>query len=118
MSSTGDAGLDALPPFDEPCLIPGATAALIEAARGRGGRVIAVGTTVVRALEHAARPDGTVSAGEGTATQRIGANTTLRVVDALVSGMHEPQTSHFEPLRAFQDDPALARMHRDAEARG
>jgi S-adenosylmethionine:tRNA ribosyltransferase-isomerase len=118
ISSTGDAGLDALLPFDESYLIPVATAALIEAARGRGGRVIAVGTTVVRALEHAARLDGTVRAGEGRATERVGAGTTLRAVDAIVSGMHEPETSHFELLRAFQDDAALARMNSEAEARG
>ena len=72
ISSTGDAELDRLLPLDEPYYIPASTARLIEACRDRGGRVIAIGTTVVRALEHAARADGSVRPGAGTATQRIG----------------------------------------------
>jgi S-adenosylmethionine:tRNA ribosyltransferase-isomerase len=115
ISSTGDPDLDRLLPFDEPYHIPSSTATLIEASRHRG-RVVAIGTTVVRALEHAARPDGTVQPGDGTATQRIGPLTRLRVVDAIVSGMHERGTSHYELLRAFQDDEALGRMHTEAEA--
>jgi len=79
---------------------------------------MAIGTTVVRALEHAARPDGTVRAGEGTATQRVGPLTRLRVVDAIVSGVHERGTSHHELLRAFQDDEALERMDSVADAHG
>jgi S-adenosylmethionine:tRNA ribosyltransferase-isomerase len=55
ISSTGDEAIDRLLPFDEPYRIPGGTAAAIAAARRRGGRVVAVGTTVVRALEDAAR---------------------------------------------------------------
>jgi S-adenosylmethionine:tRNA ribosyltransferase-isomerase len=90
-------------------------AALIEASRHRG-RVTAVGTTVVRALEHAARADGTVRPGEGLATERVGPLTRLRVVDAIVSGVHERGTSHHELLRAFQDDGALETMESVAEA--
>ena len=116
LSSTGDAGLDRLLPFDEPYYIPASAATLINAAPGEGGRVIAIGTTVVRALEHAGREGGGVRSGEGIATQRIGAHTTLRVADAIVSGMHERGTSHYELLRAFQDDRALARMDLEAEA--
>jgi S-adenosylmethionine:tRNA ribosyltransferase-isomerase len=117
ISSTGDPDLDRLLPFDEPYYIPSSTATLIDESRHRG-RVIAIGTTVVRALEHAARSDGTVRPGEGIATQRIGPLTRLRVVDAIVSGMHERGTSHYELLRAFQGDDALGRMDREAEARG
>jgi S-adenosylmethionine:tRNA ribosyltransferase-isomerase len=117
VSSTGDTGLDRLLPFDEPYRIPASTARLIGASTRRG-RVIAIGTTVVRALEHAASPDGTVRPGKGTATQRIGPSTALRVVDAIVSGIHERGTSHFELLRAFQDDEALGRMETEANARG
>ena len=113
ISSTGDAELDRRLPFDEPYYIPPSTAALIGAS-GRRGRVIAIGTTVVRSLEHAARSDGTVQPGYGIATQRVGPHTRLRVVDAIVSGVHERGTSHHELLRAFQDDETLARM--DAEA--
>ena len=52
------------------------------------------------------------------ATQRIDSNTRLLVVDAILSGTHERGTSHYELLRAFQDDEALSRMDREAEARG
>ena len=118
ISSTGDDGLDALLPFDEPYEIPARTARLVPDARERGGRVVAIGTTVVRALEHAAEEDGCVRAGAGLATNRIEPDTDLRIVDAIVSGMHEPGTSHFELLRTFQDDDALASMTAAAEAAG
>jgi len=109
ISSTGDDDLDRRLPFDEPYRIPPATAAAIRRVRARGGRVVAVGTTVVRALEHAASCDGRVRAGEGLATQRIGPATRLRVVDVLLSGTHEPGTSHYALLRAFTDDATLRR---------
>jgi S-adenosylmethionine:tRNA ribosyltransferase-isomerase len=118
ISSTGDAALDARLPFDEPYLIPEATARAIDAARVAGGRVIAVGTTVVRALEHAALPDGRVRAGHGVATGRLGPGTPLRVADVILSGTHEPGTSHFELLRAFQRDERLAAMAAALDAQG
>jgi S-adenosylmethionine:tRNA ribosyltransferase-isomerase len=118
ISSTGDAELDRLLPLDEPYRIPGATVEAIRRAREGGGRVIAIGTTVVRALEHRAAGDGCVRAGEGMATQRIGAGSRLRVVDAILSGTHEPGTSHYELLRAFADDATLRRMEGELEARG
>jgi S-adenosylmethionine:tRNA ribosyltransferase-isomerase len=118
MSSTGDPALDARLPFDEPYRIPAATAVAIARTRARGGRVVAIGTTVVRALEHAARADGSVRAGAGLADQRIGSHTRLRVVDAILSGTHEPGTSHYELLRAFARDEALARGARELDARG
>jgi S-adenosylmethionine:tRNA ribosyltransferase-isomerase len=118
LSSTGDSDLDRLLPLDEPYDIPASTAASIDACRDRGGRVVAIGTTVVRALEHAARCDGTVRPGPGTATQRMGLHTRLTCVDVIVSGTHEPGTSHYELLRAFQDDDVLGRMEREADAHG
>jgi S-adenosylmethionine:tRNA ribosyltransferase-isomerase len=117
ISSTGDVELDRRLPFDEPYRIAPATAAAVRGVRARGGRVVAIGTTVVRALEHAAR-GGRVRAGEGLATQRIGPATRLRVVDVLLSGTHEPGTSHYELLRAFTDDATLGRMDRELEAHG
>jgi S-adenosylmethionine:tRNA ribosyltransferase-isomerase len=108
ISSTGDAELDRRLPFDEPYRIPPATAAAIRRVRGRG-RVVAIGTTVVRALEDAATGDGLVRAGDGLATRCIGPTTRLRVVDVLLSGTHEPGTSHYELLRAFTDDATLGR---------
>ena len=123
ISSTGDAELDRLLPLDEPYDIPASTARLIEACRDRGGRVIAIGTTVVRALEHAARADGSVRPGAGTATQRIGPASPLRCVDAIVSGTHEPGTSHYDLLRCVSGwrgasaDGARGRRQRVSDAR-
>jgi S-adenosylmethionine:tRNA ribosyltransferase-isomerase len=110
ISSTGDEELDARLPLDEPYHIPESSVLAIEAAKSRGGRVIAIGTTVVRALEDAADPDGLVRPGDGVATRRIGPSTRLRVVDAILSGTHEPGTSHYELLRAFGDDETLQRV--------
>ncbi|WP_260858739.1 S-adenosylmethionine:tRNA ribosyltransferase-isomerase [Paraburkholderia sp. BCC1885] len=107
LSSIGDAALDQRLPFDEPYRIPATTAALIAATRARRGRVVAIGTTVVRALEHAAARDGIIRAGDGVATQRIGPQTQLRVADVIVSGTHEPDTSHYALLRAFTDAVTL-----------
>ena len=78
--------------------------------------MVAVGTTVVRALEHAAVSAGVVRAGEGLATQRIDQATQLAVVDAILSGIHEPGTSHYELLRAFADDATLNRADRELNA--
>lgn len=117
ISSTGDSALDACLPFDEPYRIPEAAAAAIRRTRERSGRVIAVGTTVVRGLEHAAS-SGTIRAGEGLATQRIGPGTRLRAVDAILSGTHEPGTSHYELLRAFADDRILERASNELDLHG
>ena len=108
ISSTGDPELDLRLPFDEPYRISDATAVAIRRTRADGGRIVAVGTTVVRALEHAGRR-GVIQPGEGLATQRIGSRTPLRVVDVILSGTHEPGTSHYELLRAFTSDATLRR---------
>jgi S-adenosylmethionine:tRNA ribosyltransferase-isomerase len=73
---------------------------------------------VVRALEHAATRDGQVPAGDGLATQRINAGSRLRVVDAILSGTHEPGTSHYELLRAFTDEVALRRASDELNGHG
>jgi S-adenosylmethionine:tRNA ribosyltransferase-isomerase len=117
ISSTGDPALDRRLPFDEPYRISPATAAAIETTKAAGRRVIAVGTTVVRALESAADSAGRVRTGDGVATQRIGPDTRLRVVDAILSGVHAPGESHFELLRAFAPDDTLDRMSKATEAR-
>ncbi|HKB04669.1 MAG TPA: S-adenosylmethionine:tRNA ribosyltransferase-isomerase [Gemmataceae bacterium] len=118
ISSTGDEELDRRLPLDEPYRIPSATEVAIRKARALNTRVIAIGTTVVRALEHAAARDGRVRAGEGLATQRISPTTQLRVVDAILSGTHEPGTSHYELLRAFTDDKTLRRANDQLDAHG
>ncbi len=113
ISSTGDDALDRRLPLDEAYRIPPATARAIARTRALGGRIVAVGTTVVRALEHAGG-----RAGDGVATQRIGAATRLGVVDAILSGTHEPGSSHHALLRAFVDDATLARADAALEAHG
>jgi S-adenosylmethionine:tRNA ribosyltransferase-isomerase len=118
ISSTGDPELDRRLPLDEPYRIPRTTAAAVGRTRASGGAIVAVGTTVVRALEHAARRAGFVGAGDGVADQRIDAGSRLRVVDAILSGTHEPGSSHYELLRAFLDDATLAAASTSLEALG
>jgi S-adenosylmethionine:tRNA ribosyltransferase-isomerase len=104
LSSTGDAALDTALPWPEQYEIPKRTARMIRETKERGGRVIAIGTTVVRALEAA---DG--RAGLGVATLRLDARYQLRVVDGIVSGLHAPGESHFELLSAFAPRERLVR---------
>jgi len=118
LSSTGDPALDRRLPFDEPYQIPETTASAIRRARSEGGRIVAVGTTVVRALEHAAAAGGIVRPGNGIADQRLGPSSSLRVVDAILSGTHEPGSSHYELLRAFLDDDTLAEASAALDAEG
>jgi S-adenosylmethionine:tRNA ribosyltransferase-isomerase len=119
LSSTGDPELDALLPFAEPYRIPRSTALMIKHAQASGKRIIAIGTTVVRALEHsAAMFDGVVPFGERLATQRLGASSRLHIVDAILSGTHERGTSHYELLRTFVDDKTLGRIDQELNAHG
>jgi S-adenosylmethionine:tRNA ribosyltransferase-isomerase len=116
ISSTGDNDLDALLPLDEPYRIPATTAALIRATRRDGGRIIAIGTTVVRAIEDATVRYREIRGCCAVATLRLGPGTRLQIVDVLVTGLHEPGTSHYELLRAFQGETVLRRIVDEAEA--
>jgi len=118
LSSTGDAALDARLPFDEPYHLPEATVQAIADTQRSGGRIVALGTTVARALEHAAAEGRPLQAGMGLATQRLGPSSRLRVVDALLSGTHEPGSSHHALLQAFVDDALLRRTDEALEAGG
>jgi S-adenosylmethionine:tRNA ribosyltransferase-isomerase len=119
LSATGDPILDAALPLPERYEIPDATAAAIAGTRLRGGRVVAVGTTVVRALEGSAvQNHGEVRAGAGVTDLRIGASHVPAVVDGLLSGLHEPGSSHFELLTAFAPRAFLEGAARHAEAAG
>ena len=118
ISSTGDPALDARLPFDEPYHLPAATVAAIARTHAAHGRVVALGTTVTRALEHAAALPQGLRAGAGLADQRLGADSRLRVVDAIISGTHEPGTSHYELLRAFTSDTALQRADAQLQQHG
>jgi len=72
----------------------------------------------VRALEAAAAADGRVRPGDGVAGGRIGRGTPLRVVDSILTGVHEPGDSHFELLRAFADDATLEQISAALAAHG
>lgn len=101
LSSTGEAAIDERLPLPERYEVPALTVRAVDAARRAGARVVAVGTTVVRALESAAEGEGGLRAGAGLSTLRLGPGARLRVVDGLLTGIHEPGTSHFDLLAAF-----------------
>jgi S-adenosylmethionine:tRNA ribosyltransferase-isomerase len=105
-------------PYPERYRVPAATAALVSAARGWGGRVIAVGTTVVRALETVARDDGTVVTGAGWTRLVVTPDRGLRAVDGLLTGWHEPAASHLELLEAAAGADLLRRSYAAAAAGG
>jgi len=118
LSSTGDPVLDAALPLPERFDVPQATVDAVTFARRHGRRVVAVGTTVVRALESAARPDGVLRAGSGTTDLKLGPGFRPRVVNGLLTGLHEPGTSHFQLLRAFAEADLLERAWQHAEEHG
>lgn len=94
--------------------VPAQTATVINALRSSGGRVIATGTTVVRALETVADGTGRVHPGHGITDLVITAERGLRAVDGLITGWHEPKSSHLSMLEAFLDRARLDRVYRDA----
>jgi S-adenosylmethionine:tRNA ribosyltransferase-isomerase len=105
-------------PYPERYSVPGATARLVNAVHGWGGRVIAVGTTVVRALETVAARSGTVEAGEGFTDLVVTRGRGLRAVDGLLTGWHEPESSHLKLLEAAAGPDLLERSYRVARGRG
>jgi S-adenosylmethionine:tRNA ribosyltransferase-isomerase len=102
------------PPYAEPYEVPVATARLVNAVRGWGGRVIAVGTTVVRALETVASPDGTVLPGGGWTDLVIRGDRGLRAVDGMITGWHEPLASHLQMLEALAGESFIERCYASA----
>ncbi len=106
------------PPLPERYEVPPATAELVNAAHARGGRVVAVGTTVVRALETVADGDGTVRPDRGWTKLVVGPERGLRAVDGLISGWHEPEASHLQLLEAAAGETLLRRSYRAALAEG
>jgi S-adenosylmethionine:tRNA ribosyltransferase-isomerase len=83
----------------------------VAATRAGGGRVVAVGTTVVRALESAAGEDGAVRPGAGWTDLVVTPERGVRVVDGLLTGWHEPRASHLWMLEAVAGRPALERSY-------
>jgi S-adenosylmethionine:tRNA ribosyltransferase-isomerase len=105
-------------PFPERYRVPEQTVRLVNAVRAWGGRVIAVGTTVVRALETVSGPDGTVAAGEGWTDLVVTPERGLWAIDGLLSGFHDSQSSHLDLLRAAAGDELLRRSYDAALAHG
>jgi S-adenosylmethionine:tRNA ribosyltransferase-isomerase len=99
---TGVASLeDDEPPYEEFYRVPPETAAAINTARAAGRRVIAVGTTVVRALETVTDRDGSIHPGEGWTDVFITPERGIRSVDAMLTGLHEPRSTHLSMLEAL-----------------
>jgi S-adenosylmethionine:tRNA ribosyltransferase-isomerase len=130
--SSLEAGEDPYPEWFE---VPPATARLVTMTRQSGGRVIAAGTTVVRALESTvlgstvlesavlgstavAVPEAAVAARAGWTNHVVTPETGIRVVDGLLTGLHEPRSSHLRMLAAFHDADLLERCYDQALAEG
>jgi S-adenosylmethionine:tRNA ribosyltransferase-isomerase len=108
-------------PYPEPYDVPPATARLVNLTRQHGGRVIALGTTVVRALETAARVAGPLVTPSAGWTEHIvtpGPGHRLLAVDGLITGLHEPRSSHLRMLAAFAGRDLLSRCYAAAIDRG
>lgn len=101
-------------PYPERYRVPETTADVVNAARRTGGRVIAVGTTVVRALETAASRDGSVRAKEGWTNLVVSTERPPRVVDGLITGFHAPRASHLAMLESFGGRERMSRAYEDA----
>jgi len=119
LSATGDPEIDAALPLAERTLVPERTVAAIAGARAAGRRVLAVGTSVVRALEgRALEGGGELRAGEATTSLLLGPGYRCQIVDGLLTGMHDPSESHYALLQAFAPRELLDRAHAQAEAWG
>jgi S-adenosylmethionine:tRNA-ribosyltransferase-isomerase (queuine synthetase) len=105
------------PPYAERYDVPPATAALANHVRWEGGRVIAVGTTVVRALESAVTRDGFVRASRGWTSHLVTPEEGVRAVDGLLTGLHEPRSSHLRMLTAVAGTDLLERVYEEALSR-
>jgi S-adenosylmethionine:tRNA ribosyltransferase-isomerase len=118
LSSTGDPAIDAALPLAERYDIPAATVRAVAETRARNGRVVAAGTTVVRALEGAAARDGGLRAGPAETDLIISPAFRPRVVDGILSGAHAAHESHFSLLAAFAGPELLAAAADHAERAG
>ena len=109
LSSTGDLEIDRSLPLAERFEIPAATMEAVRVTKGQGGRVIAVGTSVVRALESSCQGLN------GVTDLKIGPDHRLRHVDGLLTGTHDASESHYQLIRAFLPEFVLARISRHLE---
>jgi S-adenosylmethionine:tRNA ribosyltransferase-isomerase len=123
---TGVASLeDHEAPYEEFYRVPPETAERVNAARRAGHRVVAVGTTVVRALETVTDRRGATSAGEGWTNLVIGAQRPLRAVNGVITGFHEPHATHLAMIEEViaaagggRSSSHLGRAYREAQREG
>ena len=114
---TGVASLeDHEPPYEEYYRVPPSTAEQLEHTRHQGGRIIAVGTTVVRALETVATPEGRIHPGSGWTRLVITPQRPMRAVDGLLTGLHEPQATHLAMLTALAGENHIRTAYQKALA--
>jgi S-adenosylmethionine:tRNA ribosyltransferase-isomerase len=106
------------PPYPEWFEVPPVTARLVGEARRAGQRVVAVGTTVVRALESVAGADGSVRPGRGWTDLVVTPERGVWAVTGLLTGFHEPESSHRQLLAAVVGESLLARCYAEALAGG
>jgi S-adenosylmethionine:tRNA ribosyltransferase-isomerase len=106
------------PPYPERYRVPRKTVELVDAVHRWGGRVIAVGTTVVRALETAVAPEDANDRRDGWTNLVVTPERGLRAVDGLLTGWHEPESSHLQLLDAVAGAQLRARSYRAALAHG
>ncbi len=119
LSSYMDDELDAQhPASEEEYFISETAAGKINRQRQEGGRVIAVGTTVVRALESVADEKGLITAGHGYTRLRVTEEHKLKAVDGLLTGLHEPEASHLDLLTAFLPPEQIQSAYGEAVAQG
>ena len=104
------------PPMPERYRVPEATARLVSSTRQAGRRVVAVGTTVVRALESATTTDGEVTAATDWTDLVLGPDRPARAVTGLVTGLHEPEASHLLLLEAVAGADLVRRAYAEAVA--
>jgi S-adenosylmethionine:tRNA ribosyltransferase-isomerase len=105
-------------PYAERFEVPVATADIVNAARAAGGRVVAAGTTVVRALETTADAAGRSHPGRGWTELVVTPRRGVRLVDGLITGWHEPESSHLAMLEAIAGRDLLDASYREAVSEG
>lgn len=105
-------------PYPERLRVPAPTAARVNSTRRAGGRVVAVGTTVVRALESSVGPDGASRPVDGWTDLVVTPEGGVRLVDGLLTGWHEPESSHLMMLEAIAGRDVLEASYRASLAEG
>jgi S-adenosylmethionine:tRNA ribosyltransferase-isomerase len=99
------------PPQEERFEVPSSTAWLVNQTRAAGNLVVAVGTTVTRALETVARPNGTIAPRHGRTDLILSSERPARVVDALITGWHASDASHLSLLEAVAGSELVQRAY-------